>query len=69
MVAKVEGKDYDLAAFSTGMLTDPSDGIEQFVNGEVKGYNNPKVKELYEKACLRRIWKNARKYIKNYMCC
>ncbi|MXO80867.1 ABC transporter substrate-binding protein [Paenibacillus sp. OT2-17] len=49
MVAKVEGKDYDLAAFSTGMLTDPSDGIEQFVNGEVKGYNNTKEKELYEK--------------------
>ncbi|AET60598.1 peptide ABC transporter periplasmic protein [Paenibacillus terrae HPL-003] len=49
MVAKVDGKDYDMASFSTPMLTDPSDGIEQFVDGEIKGYNNPKVKELYEK--------------------
>ncbi|KAG2870403.1 hypothetical protein PC115_g25138 [Phytophthora cactorum] len=31
------------------MLTDPSDGVLQFVDGELKGYDNPKVKELYNK--------------------
>ncbi|ANS74301.1 ABC transporter substrate-binding protein [Paenibacillus yonginensis] len=50
MVAKVEGGDYDLAAFSTSLLNDPSDGVAQFVDGELKGYDNPQVKELYNKA-------------------
>ncbi|WP_410772336.1 ABC transporter substrate-binding protein [Fontibacillus sp. BL9] len=50
LVSKVEGGDYDIASFSTPMLTDPSDGVLQFVDGEIKGYDNPKVKELYEKA-------------------
>ncbi|MBU5352052.1 ABC transporter substrate-binding protein [Paenibacillus silvae] len=49
LVSKVEGGDYDVASFSTPMLTDPSDGVQQFVDGELKGYNNPKVKELYNK--------------------
>ncbi|MNN78734.1 hypothetical protein D3C81_1953130 [compost metagenome] len=31
------------------MLTDPSDGLLQFINGEIKGYNNPKLIELYDK--------------------
>lgn len=50
LVSKVEGGDYDMASFSTPMLADPSDGVLQFVDGEIKGYDNPKVKELYEKA-------------------
>ncbi|MCM3783794.1 ABC transporter substrate-binding protein [Neobacillus mesonae] len=49
LVSKVESKDYDLAAFSTPMLTDPSDGVNQFIDGSLPGYDNPKVKELYEK--------------------
>lgn len=49
LVSKVEGGDYDVASFSTPMLTDPSDGVLQFVDGELKGYDNPKVKELYNK--------------------
>ncbi|MNP01718.1 Oligopeptide-binding protein AppA precursor [compost metagenome] len=49
LVSKVEGGDYDLASFSTPMLTDPSDGLLQFINGEIKGYNNPKLIELYDK--------------------
>ncbi|MEC0333596.1 ABC transporter substrate-binding protein [Paenibacillus macerans] len=50
LVSKVEGGDYDIASFSTPMLTDPSEGVAQFVDGEIKGYDNPKVKELYDKA-------------------
>ncbi|NUU78861.1 ABC transporter substrate-binding protein [Paenibacillus xylanilyticus] len=49
LVSKVESGDYDVASFSTPMLTDPSDGLQQFVDGELKGYDNPKVKELYNK--------------------
>ncbi len=49
LVSKVEGGDYDLVSFSTPMLTDPSDGLMQFVDGEVKGYSNPKFSELYKK--------------------
>ncbi|MEC0090531.1 ABC transporter substrate-binding protein [Paenibacillus macquariensis] len=49
LVSKVEGGDYDLVSFSTPMLTDPSDGLLQFLNGEIKGYDNPKFKELYDK--------------------
>ncbi|GGH09287.1 ABC transporter substrate-binding protein [Paenibacillus segetis] len=49
LVSKVEGGDYDLVSFSTPMLTDPADGILQFVDGEIKGYDNPKFKELYDK--------------------
>lgn len=48
-IAKFESGDFDLVSFSTPILTDPSDGVVAFVNGEVKGYDNPKVKELYEK--------------------
>ena len=50
LISKVESGDYDLAAFSTPILSDPSDGVTQFVNGEVKGYNNPEFKKLYEEA-------------------
>ncbi|TJY42313.1 ABC transporter substrate-binding protein [Cohnella pontilimi] len=49
LVSKVEGGDYDLVSFSTPLLTDPSDGLLQFVDGEIKGYDNPKFKELYDK--------------------
>lgn len=49
LVSKVESKDYDMAAFSTPMLTDPSDGVIQFIDGSLPGYDNPKVKELYAK--------------------
>ncbi|MDK8182973.1 ABC transporter substrate-binding protein [Paenibacillus sp. UMB4589-SE434] len=48
-IAKFESGDFDLVSFSTPILGDPSDGVISFVNGEVKGYDNPKVKELYEK--------------------
>ncbi|OPA73908.1 ABC transporter substrate-binding protein [Paenibacillus selenitireducens] len=48
-IAKFESGDFDLVSFSTPILTDPSDGVISFVNGEVKGYNNPKIKELYDK--------------------
>lgn len=47
--SKVEGGDYDLVSFSTPLLTDPSDGLLMFVDGEIKGYDNPKFKELYDK--------------------
>jgi len=48
-ISKFESGDYDLVSFSTSLLLDPSDGVVSFVNGDVKGYDNPKVKELYEK--------------------
>lgn len=47
--SKVESKDYDLVAFSTPLLTDPADGLQSFVDGSIKGYDNPKFYELYEK--------------------
>ncbi|WP_025694188.1 ABC transporter substrate-binding protein [Paenibacillus durus] len=50
LVSKVEGGDYDLASFSTSMLTDPADGFMQFFDGEITGYDNPKFLELYNKA-------------------
>ncbi|MEC0239632.1 ABC transporter substrate-binding protein [Paenibacillus dokdonensis] len=49
LVSKMESGDYDLVSFSTPMLTDPSDGLVQFLDGEIKAYDNPKLKELYEK--------------------
>ena len=49
LVSKVDGGDYDLVSFSTPLLTDPSDGLQQFVDGEIQGYDNPKFKELYDK--------------------
>jgi len=50
LASKVEGGDYDLASFSTPMLTDPSDGLVQFLDGEIKGYNNPQFVKLYNEA-------------------
>lgn len=50
LVSKVEGGDYDMAAFSTAMMTDPSEGLTQFVDGEVLGYDNPEVDKLYKEA-------------------
>ncbi len=50
LVSKVESGDYDLVSFSTPLLQDPSDGVMQFIDGEIKAYDNPKVKELYDKA-------------------
>ncbi|NEW05022.1 ABC transporter substrate-binding protein [Paenibacillus sp. SYP-B3998] len=49
LVSKVNSGDFDMVTFSTSMLTDPADGLQQFVDGEIKGYNNPKFKELYDK--------------------
>lgn len=49
LVSKVEGGDYDMVSFSTSLITDPSDGLQPFVDGEIRGYNNPKFKELYDK--------------------
>jgi peptide/nickel transport system substrate-binding protein len=50
LVSKVEGGDYDFASFSTPMLTDPSDGLSIFLpGGEIKGYNNQKFIDLYQK--------------------
>ncbi|GKU76547.1 ABC transporter substrate-binding protein [Paenibacillus sp. L3-i20] len=48
-LAKHKSGDFDLVSFSTPLLNDPSDGVSSFVNGDVKGYDNPKVKELFEK--------------------
>ncbi|WP_018757491.1 ABC transporter substrate-binding protein [Paenibacillus terrigena] len=48
-IAKFESGDFDLVSFSTSVLGDPSEGVMSFVDGEVKGYDNPKVKELYAK--------------------
>ncbi|MBH5320875.1 ABC transporter substrate-binding protein [Paenibacillus sp. GSMTC-2017] len=48
-IAKFESGDFDLVSFSTPLLNDPSDGVSSFVNGDVKGYDNAKVKELYAK--------------------
>ncbi|MDO3413070.1 ABC transporter substrate-binding protein [Saccharibacillus sp. CPCC 101409] len=50
LVSKVEGGDYDMAAFSTAMMTDPSEGITQFIDGEVLGYDNPEVTKLNKEA-------------------
>ncbi|TCZ75140.1 ABC transporter substrate-binding protein [Paenibacillus albiflavus] len=47
--AKVDGGDYDMASFSTTIISDPSQGVSRFVKGETKGYNNPKIDELYAK--------------------
>jgi peptide/nickel transport system substrate-binding protein len=49
LVSKVESGDYDAASFSTSLLTDPSDGLLPFVDGEIKGYDNPKFKQLFDK--------------------
>ncbi|MFB5267495.1 ABC transporter substrate-binding protein [Paenibacillus enshidis] len=47
-LAKLESGDYDMAAFSTSLMTDPADGVRDFVSGEISGYDNPEVKKLYE---------------------
>ena len=66
LVSKVEGGDYDLASFSTPLLTDPSDGLLQFVDGEIKGYDNPKFKELYNKAWQPRTSTSAKPCTKKF---
>ncbi|AWB44789.1 ABC transporter substrate-binding protein [Paenibacillus sp. CAA11] len=48
LVSKVESGDYDMASFSTSILSDPSEGLVQFVDGEIKGYNNPEFNKLYQ---------------------
>lgn len=50
LISKVESGDYDMAAFSTPILSDPSDGLLQFVDGEIKGYDNPEFLKLYNDA-------------------
>lgn len=62
MVSKVEGGDYDLASFSTSILPDPSDGVTQFVDGEIKGYDNPQVLDLYNKALSTSDTEERKKY-------
>ncbi|GGF94924.1 ABC transporter substrate-binding protein [Paenibacillus aceti] len=62
LVDKYESGDYDLVSFSTPILSDPSDGVQQFINGEVKGYDNPKVKELYFDALSTSDTEQRKKY-------
>lgn len=47
LVSKVKNGDYDMASFSTTIISDPSQGVFNFIKGETKGYNNPRVDELY----------------------
>jgi peptide/nickel transport system substrate-binding protein len=47
--AKVDKGDFDMASFSTTIIQDPSHGVKRFIKGETKGYNNPKIDELYAK--------------------
>lgn len=49
MYAKVEKGDFDMASFATTIISDPSQGVKRFIKGETKGYNNPKIDELYAK--------------------
>lgn len=55
LLARVEKGDHDLASFSTTMLTDPYNGVEQFHSKQTssmntKGYKNDKVDELIDKS-------------------
>ncbi|WP_010271569.1 ABC transporter substrate-binding protein [Paenibacillus senegalensis] len=45
--AKVSSGDYDMASFSTTIISDPSQGVFRFIKGETKGYDNPRIDELY----------------------
>ncbi|WP_028560365.1 ABC transporter substrate-binding protein [Paenibacillus pinihumi] len=45
--AKVKSGDYDMASFSTTIISDPSQGVSRFIKGETKGYENKKIEELY----------------------
>lgn len=45
--AKVNSGDYDMASFSTTIISDPSQGVFRFIKGETKGYDNPQIDELY----------------------
>lgn len=47
LVSKVNSGDYDMASFSTTIISDPSQGVERFIKGETKGYDNPRIEELY----------------------
>lgn len=52
LVAKLNDKDYDLAAVSTSQILDPSDPVEEFATNNpnnAAGYSNPKVDELIQK--------------------
>lgn len=49
LVSKVNGGDFDMASFSTTIISDPSQGVSSFIKGETKGYNNPQIDELYAK--------------------
>lgn len=51
LVTKKDKGDYDMVTFSTSILMDPSEGVEDFYSkGKSKlGYSNPKVDELIEK--------------------
>jgi len=48
LVSKVDSGDFDMASFSTTIISDPSQGVSSFVKGETKGYSNPRLDELYE---------------------
>ncbi|XID95567.1 ABC transporter substrate-binding protein [Paenibacillaceae bacterium WGS1546] len=45
--SKVNSGDYDMASFSTTIISDPSQGVSRFIKGETKGYENPRIDELY----------------------
>ncbi|UNK15997.1 ABC transporter substrate-binding protein [Paenibacillus sp. N3/727] len=47
LVTKVDSGDYDMASFSTTIISDPSQGVSRFIKGETKGYDNPRIDELY----------------------
>ncbi|AEI38941.1 ABC transporter substrate-binding protein [Paenibacillus mucilaginosus] len=55
LLARTTKGDHDLASFSTTLLPDPSDGVNQFSSKAggsftgTNGYSNPKVDELIEK--------------------
>ncbi len=51
-VAKINDKQYDLAAVSTSQILDPNDTVEKLASGHpnnVTGYSNPKADRLIEK--------------------
>lgn len=51
LVAKLKQGNYDLAAVSTSILTDPQDAVGEFLSGfqgNYSGYSNPKVDKLIQ---------------------
>ncbi|PAD77736.1 ABC transporter substrate-binding protein [Paenibacillus campinasensis] len=48
--AKVRNGDYDMASFSTTIISDPSQGVFRFTKGQTPGYDNPVIDDLYAKS-------------------